>query len=160
MKVKFLLNIESGTFGAGQTQVTRANVIKIDDFRPVPNHDLSRGVNNTYTKYLDKDVFSICYLLTGLQLFQNSVPTGYNSGFRHNLNIEDYVKTEVKIINADEGDIFGGGFHSLESIFGAREIGFLANDLVFGVSVDDAIIDVTKEYLFHLQYTHNSSPAF
>lgn len=154
MEAKFLINISQGTFGAGQTILGASNVIKIDDFREVPNQDYSSSVQNTYTKYLDAQVYSIAIPIRGADLLNAIVPSGYNSGLVHNLGIIDYVETTFRITNADEGDIYGGGFRPIENYFGARDIAFLPDAIAFKLSADDGVIQPDKNYLFHLKFTN------
>ncbi|MBW1296441.1 hypothetical protein [Aquimarina litoralis] len=158
MTTKFLIHIPDGDFGIGGQQLTVDDIIVIEKFTPVPNFDISTELLNTNTKYLGKEVLSITIEVQGAVLLAvANPPANYNSGFVHNLNIEDYTLTEFRKKNPQDGDPFGGGWHSIESVFGTDNISFQSDAIYFGISNDFQIIDPATIYQFHLRFTINDA---
>ncbi|WP_299431575.1 hypothetical protein [uncultured Aquimarina sp.] len=159
MKTKFLIRIPDGNFGIGGQQLTAADIIVLESYTPVPNLDISSELQNTNTKYFNKDVLSITIDVTGAILLAGIHPDGYNSGFDHNFNVDEYTVTNFRKKNPNDGDPFGGGWHSIETVFGVNNIKFDTNGIYFAISNDDQIIDPAITYQFNLHFTINEEGA-
>ncbi|WP_271770460.1 hypothetical protein [Aquimarina algiphila] len=158
-RASFIANIPSGTYGVGQQTVNPNDIILLEDFALAPNLDVGFLPQNTFTKYLNKFVYSQAISISGNDLLTGSFPTGYNSGLSHLLNVQDYVQVVFKKTNADVGDPFGGGFHDVESVFGSKNISYATNGLYFAISAADNIIEPTKSYLFLFHFTTQNPPV-
>ncbi len=155
MRTKFLITETSGVFGEGGQSLTQDQIIVIEHYRPVPNLDFSLVLQNTNTRFLNKDVFSKGFEKTGAALLAEMTTGDFASGFTHSLNIETYIKTIVRKKSTAAGDPFGGGWTEIEAVFGAKDINYAPQGIYFKVTANDLIIDPEIVYQFNLHFTRS-----
>ncbi|GAA4274959.1 hypothetical protein U6A24_12605 [Aquimarina gracilis] len=158
MEISFLINIDATRLGGlDGTQVTKANIIQIEDYKPVPTLDIPTiGEVFTGGRLADRKIYRNLIIVGSAQLLFGPRPLGYNSGLQHGLDVKDYVITKVKKTGAADGDPLGGGFHSVADVFGSKNILYTPNAIYFEGSEIDGIIESNVSYEFLLEYTTNA----